>query len=214
MIRKLSLLALASVAALAGCATSPYGYRDGGGDYYYGRTSSAYGSAGYGYPGGAYGSVGYGYPGYGYPRYGSSYGYGSPYGYYGYAPRYGSYGYPYYPVPYRQVIVVQPQPGSPPPPPSGGPRTPEQSAELKRQINALRARKHLAPTPSMPMPASAGVAASAGSSVAFPGRQTQRVTHDVRPDAGMRTRRSAAEAPERPLRVRSRARDGGLEETP
>jgi hypothetical protein len=84
-------LAAASVAVLlAGCIT-PYQYREGNGDYYYGQPSVeyrdyGYDGYGYGYPGGWSGSLGWGY-GYG--------GYGYPYGGYGYP--YGGYGYPYYP---------------------------------------------------------------------------------------------------------------------
>jgi len=83
-------LAAASVAVLlAGCIT-PYQYREGNGDYYYGQPSVeyrdyGYDGYGYGYPGGWGGSLGYGYYG----------GYGYPYGGYGYP--YGGYGYPYYP---------------------------------------------------------------------------------------------------------------------
>lgn len=80
MIRQISLAALVAVSALSlsGCV-SDYAYRDGPGDYYYGRPSvdyDYYGSpyGGYGYGGaGSYGGIGYGSGYYG--------GYGSPYGY-------------------------------------------------------------------------------------------------------------------------------------
>jgi len=82
--KRIGFLALAAASAavlLAGCVT-PYQYREGNGDYYYGQPSVEYrdyGYGGYGYPGGWGGSIGfgYGYGGYGYP--------------------YGGYGYPYYP---------------------------------------------------------------------------------------------------------------------
>lgn len=123
MMRKALLPAIAAI-ALSGCATySGYGYDDGyygAGDYYYGRSSTGYGSYGQygydrygnygyydrygrfvvvrptGYSGGYYGSTGGYYGGYGYP--GGYYGgYGYPRGYYGYG------GYPrgYYPNPPR-----------------------------------------------------------------------------------------------------------------
>ncbi|WP_235893643.1 hypothetical protein [Cognatilysobacter lacus] len=104
MFRRL-LVPLAATALLAGCVTtSPYGYRDGQGDYYYGapsveyRYGNGYGDpyygpyrpgfsiwGGSGYYGRPYYGPGYGYPGYGYPYYGNPY-YGNPYygGYYGY----------------------------------------------------------------------------------------------------------------------------------
>lgn len=98
MMRKLSIATIAAIAALllGGCV-SDYAYRDGPGDYYYGRPSVDYSYYGYGAP---YGSIGYGgYGGYGYGGYG--YGgysggglYGYPYG--GYGSGYGGYyGYPY-----------------------------------------------------------------------------------------------------------------------
>ena len=117
MIRHLAIATLAA-AALGGCVTD-YAYRDGVGDYYYGRPSVEYYDSGYGAP---YGSV-YGYPGggwngglsirYGYGGYG---GYGYPYGY-GY---YGG-GYPYYP-PYWHRRHHRPHHPDRPPPSSDGPR--------------------------------------------------------------------------------------------
>lgn len=108
MFRKALLPALA-VAMLSACATD-YSYRNGNGDYYYGRPQveyrhiGGYGSYGYGSYGG-YGGVGYGvyggYPGYG--AYGYGGGYGRPVYYYD---RFGRlvYGYPYgaYGSPYSQ----------------------------------------------------------------------------------------------------------------
>lgn len=96
MFRKLLLPALA-IATLAGCATG-YSYRDGSGDYYYGRPSVEYrhyGGIGYG------GYGGYGYGGFG--IFGGSYSldvfgrplYGYPYGYYGRP----TFGYPYWHAP-------------------------------------------------------------------------------------------------------------------
>jgi len=105
MIRKLLLPALA--AALLGACATPYDYRGGHGDYYYGQPSVDYYDSyygGYGCYGGMWGYGGYGY-GYGYPYYG----YGYPY--YGY-------GYPYYPP----VIIVRPDP---PTPGTGGPHRPD-----------------------------------------------------------------------------------------
>ena len=94
MIRKLLLPALA--AALLGACATPYDYRGGHGDYYYGQPSVDYYDSyygGYGYPGGWSGMLGYGY---GYGGYGYGYGYGDP----AYAPPpppYGAYGPgPYY----------------------------------------------------------------------------------------------------------------------
>ena len=101
MIRKLLLPALA--AALLGACATPYDYRGGHGDYYYGQPSVDYYDSYYGGYGGMWGYGGYGY-GYGYPYYG----YGYPY--YGY-------GYPYYPP----VIIVRPDP---PGPGTGGPQRP------------------------------------------------------------------------------------------
>ena len=116
MIRHLAIATLAA-AALSGCVTD-YAYRDGVGDYYYGRPSVEYYDSGYGAP---YGSV-YGYPGggwngglsigYGYGGYG---GYGYPYGY-GY---YGG-GYPYYP-PYWNHRPHRPHHPDRPPPSDGRP---------------------------------------------------------------------------------------------
>ena len=116
MIRHLAIATLAA-AALSGCVTD-YAYRDGVGDYYYGRPSVEYYDSGYGAP---YGSV-YGYPGggwngglsigYGYGGYG---GYGYPYGY-GY---YGG-GYPYYP-PYWHHRPHRPHHPDRPPPSDGRP---------------------------------------------------------------------------------------------
>lgn len=78
MFRK-ALLPTLAVALLSACATD-YSYRNGHGDYYYGRPQVEYrqigGYVGYGSHGG-YGGVGYG--GYGYPAYGA-YGYGGGYG--------------------------------------------------------------------------------------------------------------------------------------
>lgn len=92
MFRKALLPALA-LAMLSGCATD-YTYRNGNGDYYYGRPQVEYRHIG-GY---GYGGYGYGYGGYG--AYGG-YGYGSPTYYYD---RFGRlvYGYPYaaYAAPY------------------------------------------------------------------------------------------------------------------
>ena len=96
MIRKLLLPALA--AAMLGACATPYDYRGGHGDYYYGQPSVDYYDGyygGYGYPGAWSGMLGYGY-GYG------GYGYGYGYPYYGY-------GYPYYPP----VIIVRPDPPTP-----------------------------------------------------------------------------------------------------
>ena len=139
MIRKFLLPAVA-VAALAGCVT-PYGYRQGNGDYYYGAPSVEYRDhSPYGY--GPYGSYGpYGPYRYGYPprsswsfglRYGYPYGYGYyPYGYpYGY--RGGYYGgYPYgYPRHYRR-------PGSQPQPDP----TPDNSRSPWRNLDQLRRRQ-------------------------------------------------------------------------
>lgn len=119
MIRKLTFAALAA-ALLGGCVSTGYQYRDGPGDYYYGRSASAYGPygapygrIGYGYPGGLYGSVGYGY-GYPYDRYSRYYGGYSRYGYY-------PYGHPYYysPYYYPRPVIVRPRHGhghTPPPP--------------------------------------------------------------------------------------------------
>ena len=79
MIRKLLLPALA--AALLGACATPYDYRGGHGDYYYGQPSVDYYDSyygGYGGYGGMWGYGGYGY-GYGYPYYG--YGYRRSYGY-------------------------------------------------------------------------------------------------------------------------------------
>lgn len=89
MIRHLAIATLAA-AALSGCV-SDYAYRDGPGDYYYGRPSVEYYEYGYGAP---YGSA-YGYPGWSGSLY---YGRGYPYGYYGYGYPYGYYGgyYPYW----------------------------------------------------------------------------------------------------------------------
>jgi len=97
MFRKALLPALA-IALLSGCATD-YTYRNGSGDYYYGRPQVEYRYIG-GYGGyGGYGSYG-GYGGYGSGS-GYGYGYGSP-GYY--YDRFGRlvYGYPYgaYGAPY------------------------------------------------------------------------------------------------------------------
>jgi hypothetical protein len=93
MIRKLLIPALA-VAALSGCMTSGYNYRQDRGDYYYGQPGtdyryhgSPYGSYD-GYYGSGYYSRYYGYPGY----------YRYPYGYYGRYP----YGY------YRPPVVIRP----------------------------------------------------------------------------------------------------------
>ncbi|MGH8032119.1 MAG: hypothetical protein ACREO8_07080 [Luteimonas sp.] len=87
MIRQIFIATVAAL-ALSGCI-SDYAYRDGPGDYYYGRPSTEY-YEGYGAP---YGSIGYG--GYGNGYYGGGYGY--PYGYNG-----GGYGYPrYYHPPYN-----------------------------------------------------------------------------------------------------------------
>ncbi len=92
MFRKALLPALA-IALLSGCATD-YTYRNGSGDYYYGRPQVEYRHiGGYGYGSGYGGYVGYGY--------GSRYGYGNPVYYYD---RFGRlvYGYPYgaYGAPY------------------------------------------------------------------------------------------------------------------
>jgi len=100
MIRKLLLPALA--AALLGACATPYDYRGGHGDYYYGQPSVDYYDGYYGGYGGMWGYGGYGY------------GYGSPY--YGYGYPYYGYGYPYYPP----VIIVRPDP----PTPGGGPQRP------------------------------------------------------------------------------------------
>lgn len=110
MIHKLLLSALA-VAALGGCVT-PYQYRGGNGDYYYGQPAVEYRD--YGLPYGPYGSVGYGVPGGWSGNFGYQYGgYGVPYGYYGgYYDPYVYYHPHYYPR-RPPVIVVQPQ--SPPP---------------------------------------------------------------------------------------------------
>lgn len=95
MFRKVLLPALA-IALLSGCATD-YTYRNGSGDYYYGRPQVEYRYIG-GY--GAYGGFGYG-SGYGGYGFGSRYGYGNPVYYYD---RFGRlvYGYPYgtYGAPY------------------------------------------------------------------------------------------------------------------
>lgn len=93
MIRKLALVGVIAAAALTGCVTyDQYGYRNGRGDYYYGRpqVSSSVGvSIGTGYGYGGYGGYGYGYPsGYG------GYGYGGYGGYYGYPRYYGGRPYP------------------------------------------------------------------------------------------------------------------------
>lgn len=107
MFRKL-VLPLAAAALLAGCATTaPYGYRDGQGDYYYGRPSVEYRDHGV-YPGG--------YPYYGpyRPGFYGSFRYGWPYGYYG---------YPYYGRPYYRPIhgpVHRPHPHAPDTRPDGG----------------------------------------------------------------------------------------------
>ncbi len=93
MFRKALLPALA-IALLSGCATD-YTYRNGSGDYYYGRPQVEYryigGYGGYGgYAGyGAYGGFGSG------SRFGVGYGYGTGYGGFGYGSRYG-YGNPVY----------------------------------------------------------------------------------------------------------------------
>lgn len=102
MIRKL-LLPAATIALLAGCVTSPYGYRQDRGDYYYGQPGTQYRYYGspYGAPYGSYydRNYRYGYPGYSpYP-----YGYGGYGGYYGG----GYYGYPYGP---RPPVIVVPRP--------------------------------------------------------------------------------------------------------
>lgn len=113
MIRHLAIATLAAV-ALSGCV-SDYAYRDGPGDYYYGRPSVQYYDYGYGAP---YGSAyGYGYPGgwSGSLYYGGGYGYGYPYGYYG-----GGY-YPYYPYYWhRRHDNHRPPPDDSPRPVTGG----------------------------------------------------------------------------------------------
>lgn len=82
MLRKL-LLPILATAALAGCATD-YNYRDGNGDYYYGRPSVEYRYEG---AGAYYGDFGYGVGGnYYYDRFGRLV----------YAPPSGYYGFPYY----------------------------------------------------------------------------------------------------------------------
>ena len=85
MFRK-ALLPAVAIALLSGCATD-YSYRNGNGDYYYGRPQveyryiGGYGSYGGNYGGYGYG-LGYGSPVYYYDRYGRLV-YGQPYGYYG-----------------------------------------------------------------------------------------------------------------------------------
>lgn len=119
MFRKLFVPALA-VAMLSGCVTD-YSYRDGRGDYYYGRPQVEYRViGGYGY--GGYGGYGNGSGWYGGYGYGSAYGrpvyyydrfgrlvYGYPYGGYGY----GGYGAPYSGG-YRQHRPHPPQGGGVP----------------------------------------------------------------------------------------------------
>ncbi|TCZ79618.1 hypothetical protein [Lysobacter sp. N42] len=108
MFRKL-VLPLAATALLAGCVTTaPYGYRDGRGDYYYGRPSVEYRHHGV-YPGG--------YPYYGpyRPGFYGSFRYGWPYGYYGHPYS----GYPYYGRPYYRPIY-RPRPQEPDTRPDGG----------------------------------------------------------------------------------------------
>lgn len=91
-----ALISTLALVALSGCATD-YSYRNGNGDYYYGRPQVEYRhiggyGGGHGYGGyGAYG--GYGYGGYGHGGY-AGYGYGRPTFYYD---RFGRlvYGYPY-----------------------------------------------------------------------------------------------------------------------
>jgi hypothetical protein len=142
MIRKFSLaIAALAVVALSGCVTSGYGYRGGSGDYYYGRSSSSYGygapygSVGYGYPGGWYGGLGYGYSTYGYyPYYPYAY-YGSGYGYRG----------PYH-APYRPRALRIPQRDGG----YGAPLSAAQAADLRRQIDDLRARNKGLPQPGVP----------------------------------------------------------------
>ncbi|MES2858462.1 MAG: hypothetical protein V4704_04710 [Pseudomonadota bacterium] len=89
MFRK-ALLPVLALAALSGCATD-YTYRNGSGDYYYGRPQveyrhiGGYGYGGYGYGTGGYGgngAYGYGGPTYYYDRFGRLV-YGDPYGGYG-----------------------------------------------------------------------------------------------------------------------------------
>lgn len=201
MIRKLTLAALAA-ALLGGCVSTGYQYRDGPGDYYYGRSGPAYGAygapygrIGYGYPGGLYGSVGYGY-GYGYGhshiRYGSRY-------YGGYYP----YGYPYYYPPYYyypRPIVVRPRPGPghPPPPPDGDDhhdRRPPWRDLADPDRAELRRRRIDAPQPDQPLVAGAATR---------PPRQFVE-----RPRAEQRTREHGSEP-----RIRSRERDEAATETP
>lgn len=157
MIRKLTFAALAA-ALLGGCVSTGYQYRDGPGDYYYGRSGSAYGAygtpygrIGYGYPGGLYGGVGYGY-GYPYNRYGSRY-------YGGYYP----YGYPYYYSPYHypRPIVVHPphDPGHTPPPDHHHPHDRNSRPPWRNltdpDLADLRRRRSDTPRPDQPLVAGA-----------------------------------------------------------
>lgn len=191
----LAVAALAAV-ALSGCVTSGYGYRGGTGDYYYGRTSSSsygygapYGSVGYGYPGGWYGGLGYGYSTYGYyPYYPYAY-YGSGYGYRG----------PYH-APYRPRSPRLPHR-------DGGYRgspSSTQAADLRRQVDDLRARKQGLPQ--------VGVSyqqgpreASRGMVVPTPAQQRQPAGISLRDrgDSGIRTQRRISQ-PEARQRAGSR----------
>lgn len=198
MIRNLTFAALAA-ALLGGCVSTGYQYRDGPGDYYYGRSSSAYGAygapygrIGYGYPGGLYGGVGYGY-GYPYHRYGSRY-------YGGYYP----YGHPYYYSPYYhpRPIIVQPRHDHGPTPPPGGhhdhdrnKRRPPWRNLADPDLADLRRRRSDTPQPGQPLVAGP---------VPEPRRQ---FVERPRPEPRLRGRESEP-------RIRSRERDDAGTETP